>query len=30
MAGAHHAGEVRIAGRDKAFKLWLFPVNDIE
>jgi hypothetical protein len=28
MAGAHHAREVRRAGRDKAFGLWLFPAND--
>jgi hypothetical protein len=30
MAGAHHAREVRITGRDKAFGLWLFPAKDIE
>jgi hypothetical protein len=24
MAGAHHAREVRLAGRDKAFGLWFF------
>jgi hypothetical protein len=28
MAGAHHAREVRLAGWDKAFGLWLFPAND--
>jgi hypothetical protein len=28
MAGAHHAREVKLAGRDKAFGLWLFPVKD--
>ena len=30
MAGAHHAREVRLAGRDKAFGLWLFPGKDFE
>jgi hypothetical protein len=30
MAGAHHAREVRLAGRDKAFGLWLFPAKDIQ
>ena len=28
MAGAHHAREVRMVGRDKAFGLWLFPAKD--
>jgi hypothetical protein len=30
MAGAHHAREVRLAGRIKAFGLWLFPAKDIQ
>jgi len=30
MAGAHHAREVRLAGRDKAFGLWLLPTKDIK
>jgi hypothetical protein len=30
MAGAHHAREVRLAGRDKTFGLWLFPTKDIK
>jgi len=30
MAGAHHAREVKLAGRDKAFGLWLFPAKDIQ
>jgi hypothetical protein len=30
MAGAHHAREVRMAERDKAFGLWLFPAKDIK
>jgi hypothetical protein len=30
MAGAHHAREVRLAGKDKAFGLWLFPATDIK
>jgi hypothetical protein len=30
MAGAHYARKVRLAGRDKAFGLWLFPVKDIK
>jgi hypothetical protein len=30
MAGAHHAREIRLAGRDKAFGLWLFPAKDIK
>jgi hypothetical protein len=28
MAGAHHAREVKRAGRVKAFGLWLFPAKD--
>jgi hypothetical protein len=27
MAGAHHAREIRLAGRGKAFGLWLFPAK---
>jgi hypothetical protein len=30
MAGAHHAREIMLAGRDKAFGLWLFPAKDIK
>jgi hypothetical protein len=30
MAGAHHAREVGLAGRDKTFGLWLFPAKDIK
>jgi hypothetical protein len=30
MAGAHHAREVRLAGRDKVFGLWLFLAKDIK
>jgi len=30
MARAHHAREVRLAGKDKAFGLWLFPAKDIK
>jgi hypothetical protein len=30
MAGAHHAREVRLAGMDKAFGLWLFPAKNIK
>jgi hypothetical protein len=30
MAGAHHAREARLAGRDKAFGLWLFPGGNIK
>jgi hypothetical protein len=30
MAGAHYAREVRLAGRDKAFGLWLFPAKVIK
>jgi hypothetical protein len=29
MARAHHAREVRLAGSDKVFGLWLFPAKDI-
>ena len=30
MAGVHHAREVRLAGKDKAFGLCLFSAKDIK